>query len=949
MQNNNKKIDNSSFLGTGYTKSNQNSFFLKFNKKKKTLLVGTIQTIKKIVSHINFKFQHKLDVDWLSIATLFVLGYALLRSGSFLIFYLIIWNIFPLSQYYIIYNPVSFEIYLLLLSFFIAWYSLRLLYSFPKEFQIHLWIFHRLILDNLDYFSKRYVGKNYKMLEHFWILIFLVFVCLCPKYGLFLIWIGTICIELYCLDNLRKPQNLLFIPSWIKFLDDDLDATTSELAESDDILPEEDFSMVTISPMWTLWEYEEDISEPQHEPNTDFTVEDFETFFAEHTFIPPLVIDLYEDEFKDGWVNWFWLNLFYKILPILCFINIIICVLFFIWGIPEYFYLDMQICDVIIQDFLLEYQRMLLVYTDTQWSSSWKWLMGGLGFRFYFKKYGGFFFNVSNDIAADNLLNDYKKYVKYTYYLNHDISRQGKIYSYIFPYYYQYTQIKYFFTKMQDFTTPLRETYLHKYFFYDDLYLYQQLKEFIPIMRSKRSPNRKKEQEILSWLFYKSKTWSKDYYYTAPAVHVFPEKHFFWLDFLRLLFVVQELDIMPHSTFFNKRKWFDEDVFDTDSESEQHFLEEYLFDFGDRELWLDYDAYELDSELTTLLKHGTPAPSLYTYFAEAHPIIDPSIFIVLNPVFYLNGLTGKINPAPEYFTQESFDLEAMRFGKFSYIGPDVELEKIKEKDLKEYNEWFDPKHINMYGAEAKDFDWNLEIEEQEENFKANRWPTSDYEILFSYYHQANLDILPDLLQDMDPVQLQNKTFFSYVLRNDSSQYPNRRRTFLYDRMLQTFTYAANVQREDRYNIADLFDLIETTPDGQLGQSYDFLMLYGMGEQTYGTSDIYTKYVKGYDSKSTRTELFQNLTDVNWYKYYYKVDTIMNYYDYMPSYRKFFMKTWPLEYVDTPYNFFGKINTITTSDTAVYTTDGWIIYIPEHTDLLFYQSINTLSDFSMVLF
>lgn len=458
--------------------------------------MSTIYKQKQIVSHINLKFQYSLTFDWLSLATVFVLGYALLRSGTFLIFYLVLWNIFPFSQYYIIYNPISFEIYLLLLSFFIAWYSIRLLLSFPRQFQIHLWIFHRIALDNLDYFSKRYIGKNYQLVEMVWIFLFFCIVCIWPKYGLFLIWILTICIELYCFDNLRKPQVLLFTPPWVKFLDDFDDASHNELAESDDVLPEEDFSMVTISPIWSLWEYDEDISEPQNQPDADFTLEDFEAFFAEHTFIPPLVVDLYEDEFKDGWVNWFWVNLFYKILPILCFINVIICFLFFVWGIPESFYQDMNICDVIVQDFLAEYQRMLLIYTNAQWSSSWKWLVGGLGFRFYFQKYGNFFFNVSNDIEADNLLNEYKKYSKYTYYLNHGISRIGKIYSYLFPYYYEYSQIKYFFSKMQDFTSPLRETYLHKYFFYDDLFLYNQLIEMIPLVRSKRGPSKKKNKKF---------------------------------------------------------------------------------------------------------------------------------------------------------------------------------------------------------------------------------------------------------------------------------------------------------------------------------------------------------------------------------------------------------------------------------------------------------------------
>lgn len=263
--------------------------------------------------------------------------------------------------------------------------------------------------------------------------------------------------------------------------------------------------------------------------------------------------------------------------------------------------------------------------------------------------------------------------------------------------------------------------------------------------------------------------------------------------------------------------------------------------------------------------------------------------------------------------------------------------------------WVDPKYLNIYMEELTGHDWGLEFEDDEDFFKDNLWQTNDYEILSSYYHQANLDILPDLLQDMDPVQLQNKTFFSYVLRNDSSQYPNRRRSFLYNQMLQIFTYAASVQKDARYNIADIFELIDTTPNAQLGQSYDFLMLYSAGKITHGTSDIYDKYVKGYDSRGTRSELFQSLTETSWYKYYYKVDTIMNYYDYMPSYRKFFMKTWPLEYVDNPYNFFGTINTVVPGSDSFYTLDDWILYIPKDNDLLFYQSLNMLGDVSNFIF
>jgi len=450
----------------------------------------------------------------------------------------------------------------------------------------------------------------------------------------------------------------------------------------------------------------------------------------------------------------------------------------------------------------------------------------------------------------------------------------------------------------------------------------------------------------MSWLLYKSKTWAKDYYYTMPASHIFPEKHFFWLNLLRILFVVEELDLSVHGTFVNLDLWSDEESqFQYNPELGQHFLEHYLYDYGDPELLLDYDAYELDNEVYTMLKHPALAASIFNYFGEAHPLMETTVYTALTPTIYASRQTGKFNPEPDYITQEFFDLEGMKFGKFTYTEFDLELDfAAYEQFEKKFNLWIDPKNLNMVNTTIKDFDWNLEFEEEDsELFRLNFAQTNDYEILYSYYHEANLDILPDLLQDMDPVQLQNNTFFSYILRNDSTQYPNRRRSFLYDQMLQTFSYAAAVQRYTRYNIADIFDLIETTPNVFLGQSHDFRNLYAYNRKSYISSELDKKYFKGYDSKGTRSELFKSLNDSNWYKYYYKVDTIMDYYDYMPSYRKFFMKTWPLEYIDSPYNFFGKINTVSTTQNGTFLDNDWIIYIPENTNLLFFSPLHVVLD------
>lgn len=155
------------------------------------------------------------------------------------------------------------------------------------------------------------------------------------------------------------------------------------------------------------------------------------------------------------------------------------------------------------------------------------------------------------------------------------------------------------------------------------------------------------------------------------------------------MFVVQELDISEHYAVENLLKWYDQEMLEPDEESGKHFLEEYLFDYGDPEIWLDYDAYELDSELYTLLRQPIPAGgSIFTYFADAHPLVEPTIYIALNPFTYLNILIGKINPEPDYVTHEAFDLLGMKFGKFTYTdlmdNEDEEISKLKKKSIKNY-------------------------------------------------------------------------------------------------------------------------------------------------------------------------------------------------------------------------------------------------------------------------
>jgi len=155
-------------------------------------------------------------IDWLTLTAIVVLGYALIRSGLFLVFYLLVWNLYPPAQFFLYFNPLSYETYLIILSFYLAWYSVRILMQFPKQFQIHLWLFQQIRVDQLSFLSSYYIGLKSNILEILLLLGSLWLIFFFPHFSLYFLWFLTISAEIFCFLTIRKPQILLVTPSWLK-------------------------------------------------------------------------------------------------------------------------------------------------------------------------------------------------------------------------------------------------------------------------------------------------------------------------------------------------------------------------------------------------------------------------------------------------------------------------------------------------------------------------------------------------------------------------------------------------------------------------------------------------------------------------------------------------------------------------------------------------------------
>jgi hypothetical protein len=108
--------------------------------------------------------------------------------------------------------------------------------------------------------------------------------------------------------------------------------------------------------------------------------------------------------------------------------------------------------------------------------------------------------------------------------------------------------------------------------------------------------------------------------------------------------------------------------------------------------------------------------------------------------------------------------------------------------------------------------------------------------------------------------------------------------------------------------------------------YDMLATSNISESALGMAD----------NKTSREKEFRNMQDLLWYRYYYKVDSALNYYDLMPTYRKFYMRTWPIEYLDSKYNYYGTINTIDHVNLGKGRIDNGFLIYDDLTDLSWYS-------------
>lgn len=594
MSNLKKKLFNKNFK----LPSSTNKTFIRDKTPKKQYFHFYKASIRNLIS--NFKtlllFSEQLrnnntsnqKIDWLTISSVLILGYLLLRSGGLLVIYLIIWNIYPPAQYTLQFNPISYEVYLIILSFFLAWYSLRILNKFPKEFQINLWLFQQLKIEQLPLLANYYLGFKISFFEKVISLLLLYLFYLFPHAGIYGFWILTLTIEIYCFLTIRKPQVLLFNPRWIKAM---YDLTESAQKEGNSTISAEETLQIPLheSFFFEQTEAEEVLSNDEMYTYIDqmpypydhgISQEEFETFFGEQTFIAPETLDTYDDEFFDGWVNWFWLNLGYKALPLLCFLNIILFVLLIFFGVPHEWIQNMHITYSNMSHFIYGYQDRMFFILNNNWTSSWKWAMGGLYFRSYMSYFTKFYNDAStSDIYGLFYQQNQKKYRKYTYYLNSSYLRIARLFNEILPGYYWYQQLKGFFYQFRAYGIPLRNTYLYSYLLYDDLKTYQSIKNNI----KNRFFSDQVNFLLTNWFIKRSKTWLQDYYYVAPEINIFPEKYYFWLRIVRLLFVMDQLNLSILDSRFVWRNWFLEERLLPDPELGKFALKEFLVSDEDME------------------------------------------------------------------------------------------------------------------------------------------------------------------------------------------------------------------------------------------------------------------------------------------------------------------------------------------------------------------------------
>jgi hypothetical protein len=746
----------------------------------------------------------------------------------------------------------------------------------------------------------------------------------------------------------------------------------------------------------------------------------------------------------------------------LAIVNCIIFVLLLFWGIPANWLQDMQLTHSNITSYIDLYQSRILYLNNVTWTSSWKWVVGGIGFRTYINFFTKMYNTTSTiDNSLFSNLAEVKKYSKYIYYISSKVARESKIYNELFPFFYWYKQLQNFFYSSRLYPHTLRNTYLYKYFLYYDLYIYSQLKNSI----LDRFWFSKTNYFLMNWLMSRSQFWNTDYYYVAPAVNVFPEKYYKWLNIVRLLFVLDQLNLTWQDTILSWRYWLKDSKRHFNVEQNKFFLEDAIFNtesmdhnrlfffekddsvsrytfytgvnnFSQRfsffmeTLFTQVDWLEAFDPTGRLERFpATPAYILYFFLSfEDHPIFsrldlsnygsDKNQFgymsfarnehsfneeghskarFLRKPTFYP---THPYDQTTELETYDNSNKKKLGFkshifesggtGYYSlYNKSKLELVHDLRKELwQTFVEGLKAIFVgeNIYSSNklfVNNLMQTLEFPELAHRFdedlleafeKIAYQGNSEYSQLDNAYVTTNLDILPLLREDLTRASLIDTDLMSYIHRDDVRKTILKKRNFLELEMLQNFAYMKSYRKQRLYDPATIFDIknslnIDAVPENHINLFNEIIQrYYDNNASTWGLSklgkpryDYYRQLFNsnvsknlsefGYtDNLTTRNSLIKNMQNLLWYRYYYKIDAQLNTYDLMPSYQKFYIETWPKEYLNGKYNYYGKINTIDSLNIiSGIPENGFLVYENENTILPLFTNFLLQDEVYLYLF
>jgi hypothetical protein len=502
-------------------------------------------------------------------------------------------------------------------------YTIKIILLFPKQFQFNLWIFQQIRVEFLRELVIKIYGQKFLCLEIFFLIFLLAFLISLPLWGIYGLWVIIFLSELYLQITVRKPKLLLFTPSW---QNKRFDLKTSEInALSKQFFYNNDELMVNYGLDYIMsLELErgtpDEIWEMDNQPtvttaiNESITTDEFEEFFLDSNFIPPHVKDFITDEVdKDSSLVWsyFW----FSTLPFICFLNLIVCVLLIFFGVPENWVTGVNNELEESRFFLDEYQSRMFIVLHDVWFSSWQWFIGGSffssGLGYFLKQY-----NWGGQAYLDVLENK-SKYTKYIYYWKQNQSRNSFFFNKLFLWHTFFSQVKAFLHHSRQMPQSLRETFLYKYYLYDDFVFYKQLSELVDSDKNKKLSFSEKIK-IVSWLSKKSQNWVSDYYFAQPAVNLYPDIYYSWLKLFKNHFVWNELT--DTATWLQKIYWIFVTDFSALKESNIFFLEDiFLNNFNPEKYVQSLDILEVDSNL---MEHGLRLNKVFSKYTNFFQNVD---------------------------------------------------------------------------------------------------------------------------------------------------------------------------------------------------------------------------------------------------------------------------------------------------------------------------------------